>query len=122
MKNDVQIQITEMVIAEIEKNNILPWDSNILIQKLNPRNHITQKEYSGVNRLLLSFLGNSLSQEYATYNQINKAGGKVTEKGGLPIVFYSPWDKVLKTNDISKSKKEDIIWFLKKYIVFFGTF
>lgn len=118
MKKDLKSEIAEMVISAIEKDNVLPWDSNILIKRLSPRNSFTQKEYKGINKLILGMLGGSSSNEFATFNQVNKNEGKVIEKGGLPVIFYSPYDKKLKTTDISKSNKEDIVWFWKKFIVF----
>ncbi|MBF0747369.1 DUF1738 domain-containing protein, partial [Gemella sp. 19428wG2_WT2a] len=69
MTKDLYQIITNKIIKKLEQGTI-PWkrpysDNNY------PVNWLTQKRYRGINSLLLE------GGEYATFRQIQEAGGKV---------------------------------------------
>ena len=59
------------------------------------------------------------SYEYLTFKQITALGGKV-KKGehGVPIVFFTKWDKVQKCRPNAESEREDIVRVMRYYLVF----
>ena len=59
------------------------------------------------------------SYEYLTFKQITALGGKV-KKGehGVPIVFFTEWDKVQKCRPNAESEREDIVRVMRYYLVF----
>ena len=59
------------------------------------------------------------SYEYLTFKQITALGGKV-KKGehGVPIVFFTEWDKVQKCRPNAESQREDIVRVMRYYLVF----
>lgn len=77
--------ITERIIDLLEQG-VIPW--RMPFQSSRAVNWNTQRSYRGINMLLLQ------EGEYATFNQIKKAGGKV-KKGSksYPIVFWKMVEK-----------------------------
>lgn len=107
MKNKDLYQIITNKIIEKLENGTIPWkrpysDSNY------PVNWVTQKMYRGINLMLLE------GGEYATFNQIKNAGGKVKkgEKAEI-VVFY----KKIKIEDKETGEEKEIPM-LKEYKVF----
>lgn len=82
-KIDVYQIVTDRIIEKLEKG-IAPWRrpwnaSGIAV------NWKTQKPYRGINTLLLE------PGEYATFNQIKEAGGKVRKGAQSEIVVFWKW-------------------------------
>lgn len=100
--------VTERIIKMLEEGTIpwrRPWKNghkNISV------NWVTQKPYRGINQLLLPFGG-----EYATFKQINEAGGRVKkgEKGHI-IIFCRP--VTVKTQDAEEEEENEV----KRYFVY----
>lgn len=82
--NNLYQQITDSIIKEMEKGE-LPWNKPWLCTGLIV-SHATGKPYSLLNRLLLKRQG-----EYATFRQVQDAGGQV-KKGAKAekIYFFRP--------------------------------
>ena len=91
-KIDIYELVTDRIIAQLEQGEIpwqKPWDAKVG----RPKNLITDKEYQGMNMVMLG------SQKYdnpywLTYKQCTEKGGNVKkgEKGSV-IVFWSFLDK-----------------------------
>lgn len=82
-KVDVYQIVTDRIIKKLEQG-IAPWRrpwnaSGIAV------NWKTQKPYRGINALLLE------PGEYATFNQIKEAGGKVKKNAKSDIVVFWKW-------------------------------
>lgn len=97
--------ITNKIIRKLEKGTIpwrRPWVNGIA------RSWVTQKEYRGINTLLLD------GGEYATFKQIQEAGGKVKKGAKSHIVVF--W-KLIDVED-EETGEEKKIPFLRYYRVF----
>ena len=97
--------VTDIIIQKLENGFIpwvKPWSGGEAV------NYVTQKPYTGINRLLLD------GGEYATYKQITERGGKI-KKGAKShiVVFYKPLEV---TDDETDEVKE--IRLLRYYKVF----
>lgn len=80
MSVNIYEMVTQQIIEQLEKGVVpwrKPWVNSIAV------NWVTQKPYRGINTLLLN------GGEYATFKQIQAAGGKVKkgEKGHI-VVFW----------------------------------
>jgi antirestriction protein ArdC len=104
-KFNIYSAVTERIIAQLEQN-IIPWRKTWSGSE--PINYISRKPYRGINLMLLPFGG-----EYATFKQIQSAGGKVKkgEKSHM-VVYYNFSEREKDNGDIEK------IPFLKYYNVF----
>lgn len=59
------------------------------------------------------------SYEYLTFKQITALGGKVRKgEHGVPIMFFTEWDKVQKCHPNNESQREDIVRVMRYYLVF----
>lgn len=116
---DLYKVITDKIIKKLEKGTV-PWRKPF--QSAEAVNWVTQKPYRGINALLLD------GGEYATFKQINDAGGKVKkgEKSEL-IIFWElieVEDKEVENEEKqNKEEKEterktNIIPFMRYYRVF----
>jgi len=110
MNKKICEMVAERVLEELEKG-VAPWNqpwfgSDRFVS------HVNGKHYSLLNCMLLGKPG-----EYATFNQINKEGGKV-KKGAKSkiVVFWSPVKKEEIGDDGEKKIKTYFI--LKYYRVF----
>ncbi|MCK9268045.1 MAG: zincin-like metallopeptidase domain-containing protein [Alkaliphilus sp.] len=104
MKKTVYEIVTEKIIEKLEKGTIpwrTPWNSKPAV------NWNTQRAYNGINAILLD------PGEYATFNQIREAGGKVKKGEKSQLVVFWKW--IEKENDDGKTDK---IPFLRYYNVF----
>lgn len=103
-------KITDRIIAQLEKG-VVPWRKPWKV--VAPKNLVTGKTYRGINVLLLGIQGFEC-EYWATFRQINKAGGSV-KKGekGTPVV-YTNWFEV--EDDVTGKTK--MVPFLKQYFVF----
>jgi len=106
-------EMTNRIIAELEKGTIpwiKPWKTMM------PYNAVSQKEYTGVNILLL--WNTAFTQAaWLTYKQAKKLGGHVKQgEKATGIVYASTFTK--KTVGESGEETEQEIPFLKWYAVF----
>lgn len=97
--------VTEKVMEELEKG-VVPWRKPWI--NGGAVNWKTQKAYRGINVFLLE------SGEYATYKQIQEAGGKVRKGEKSHIVVFWKW---LEKED-EESGKVERIPYLRYYRVF----
>lgn len=81
-KKDVYEMVTARIIEKLE-NGVVPWRQPWI--NTNPVNWVTGKPYRGVNAWLLE------SGEYATFNQIKSAGGKVIKGAQAHMVVFWKW-------------------------------
>ncbi|MBH0175752.1 DUF1738 domain-containing protein [Fictibacillus sp. 23RED33] len=105
MKKSVYEIVTEKVMEELEKG-VVPWRKPWI--NGGAVNWKTQKAYRGINVFLLE------SGEYATYKQIQEAGGKVRKGEKSHIVVFWKW---LEKED-EESGKVERIPYLRYYRVF----
>ncbi|MCI0558561.1 MAG: zincin-like metallopeptidase domain-containing protein [Nitrososphaera sp.] len=106
-------EVTNRIIAELESGTVpwvKPWKTMM------PYNAISQKEYSGVNVLLLWHTAFAQSA-WLTYRQAKELGGHVKQgEKATSIVYASKYTK--KAVDESGEETEEEIPFLKWYHVF----
>lgn len=91
MKKSVYNIVTERIIEKLEQGTIpwkKPWNAYPAV------NWVTQKPYRGINQLLLG------SGEYATWNQVKKAGGSVKKGAKSEMVTFFKMLEVEKGNEI----------------------
>lgn len=104
---DIQAEITNRIIAELEKGNI-PWQKP-WFGAGNAIKRSNGEAYSLLNEMLLGGPG-----EYASFKQIQEAGGKVRKGAkGRMVVFW----KMLRVED-KDTHEEKIIPLLKYSTVF----
>lgn len=116
-------EITDKVITQMEKG-VIPWDKPWTVSGCGIHNsYSTKKPYSMLNQILLSCQGayDSEYNEYATFNAIKKAGGKVN-KGAKAKVIYECFIKcVAVEKENEQGEKETLIipnYYAKKQLVF----
>lgn len=117
---DIHQQVTDKIIAELEKG-AAPWVRPWAVSGTHmPKNVTSDRKYSGVNVLLLWIAADERGfgqQKWLTFKQANEAGGHVRKgETGTHIVFSSRIEKTA-TND----KGEDVdasFFLLKGYTVF----
>lgn len=100
--------ITNKIIEKLENGTIpwkKPWNNGVA------KNWKTQKEYRGINTLLLD------EGEYATFKQITEAGGKVKKGAKSEIVVFWKLSKFKKENEEGE-EEEKTIPLLRYYRVF----
>lgn len=111
--SNIYQDITDKIIAQLQKG-IIPWTKPwVCNNKI--LSHATGKPYSLLNRMLLERPG-----EYATFKQVQEAGGRV-KKGakGERIFFFKPTiieHEVERNGEIIKEQKNSFI--LRGYYVF----
>lgn len=96
MKTDIQKQVTDDIIAAIEKG-VMPWRRDWVdgVGNALPTNIASKKAYRGVNVCLLwsraTAKGYS-SNTWGTYKQIADAGGQVRPgQKATTVIFYKPF-------------------------------
>ncbi len=100
--------VTNEIIKKLEKGTIpwhKPWQGGEAV------NYVTQKPYSGINRLLLD------GGEYITFKQATERGGKV-KKGAKAktVVFYKDYE--ITDIDADGNEEKKIVPVLRYYKVF----
>jgi len=103
---DLYKTITDKIIKRLEEGTI-PWRKPF--QSMEAVNWVTQKPYRGINAILLD------GGEYATFRQINEAGGRVKkgEKSEL-IIFW----KLVEVEDEGVEGLKKTIPLMRYYRVF----
>lgn len=105
-KKTVYEIVTERIIEKLKQGEIpwrKPWNSYPAV------NWVTQKLYRGINQLLLE------PGEYATWNQIKKAGGHVKKGAKSHMVTF--W-KLIEVKNEDEEGVVETIPFLRYYRVF----
>ena len=104
---DIYAEVTARIIDQME-NGIIPWEKP-WIACGKAISHVTGKPYSLLNQMLLNKPG-----EYATYAQIQKAGGHVKkgEKASMVVFWKFIEEKDPETEEVKQ------IPFLRYYSVF----
>lgn len=105
MKKSVYEIVTEKIIDQLE-SGVIPWRKPWI--NGGAVNWKTQKPYRGINAFLLD------AGEYATFKQIQEAGGKVKKGASSHIVVFWKW--IEKENE--ESGETENIPFLRYYRVF----
>lgn len=102
--NKIYQIVTERILNKLKEGVVpwrKPWDAHPAV------NWVSQKAYQGVNTLLLE------PGEYATFNQVSKAGGKVMKGSKSHLVVF--W-KMLEIEN--EEGEEETIPYLRYYNVF----
>jgi antirestriction protein ArdC len=105
---DIYQEVTDRIIAQLEKG-IIPWKKPWVSSGCEAISHLTGKPYSLLNQLMLGRPG-----EYATFKQVQEAGGKVRkgEKASM-VVFW----KITEQEDEKTGEKKQVP-FLRYFSVF----
>ena len=115
MTTDIYQQITDQIIAALETGTapwVKPWASIGA-----PLNAITNREYSGINMILLS-MTTFASNAWLTFQQAKQAGGTVRKgEKGTRVVFFKPL-AVEDKDSTTAEAKEKVIPMLRSFIVF----
>jgi antirestriction protein ArdC len=82
VKMNVYEIVTERIMEKLE-SGVIPWRKPWV--NANAVNWVTQKPYRGINTMLLD------PGEYATFKQIEEAGGKVKKGAKSQIVVFWKW-------------------------------
>lgn len=103
--NESRAEIVKELVAKMQSGE-LKWEHFAAVSL--PRNGVSEKPYSGVNRFRLSFeavVRGYKDPRWYTFNQVNEMGLKI-EKGqrGVKTELYKLWDKKRKVE--IKSHKE----------------
>jgi antirestriction protein ArdC len=116
MENKVYQQVTERIIAELERG-AAPWIKPWKAGSQEDQNIISKKPYNGINRLILGMSGYAMPY-WASFKQWQELGASVKkgEKGTM-IVFYSPIKKDV-VNPENGDLEQSIYHCLKSYYVF----
>lgn len=110
--NKVYEIISKKIETELE-NGRIPWHKPWKGGYKAPKNLITNKEYKGINSMLLGITEYS-SSYWATFKQISSKGGKVRKgQKGTMVIFWKLWEKT--TPEGEPDKKIPI---LRYYTVF----
>lgn len=111
-KKTVHEIITERILERLEQGEI-PWKKPWI--SLPPANMKSQREYNGINRLLLGMSGYS-SRWWLTWNQIQERGGQVRkDEKSTFVVFMKNYEKKFKEDD--GTEKIETRWMLRYYKV-----
>ena len=106
---DIYKEITDRIIAQME-NGIIPWQKPWIAGSTTAAiSHTTGKPYSLLNQMLLGRAG-----EYATFKQIQAAGGRVRKGEKASMIVFWKWMTV--KDEESNEEKE--VPFLRYYNVF----
>ena len=104
---DIYKEVTDRIIAEME-TGLIPWQKP-WVASGGCVSYATGKPYSLLNQILLGRPG-----EYATFKQIQAAGGFVRKGEKAHMVVFSKW---IETEDEETGEKKEIP-FLRYYNVF----
>lgn len=140
---------TRVLLAEEFKKALdqdeIPWMQTWFPRvKTRDVNHVSQKQYHGINRLVLAYIAfkrQYKSTEWLTFNQLRKKGyhfrtdengNSLAKNRGVPIELYKPYDlknkKPIDFAEFERAKNgrsekldpEDVTVFINNYTVFNG--
>ena len=118
MKQDIYQQVTERILAQLEKG-VVPWKSPYFSKVGFPTNFSSRKPYQGINVFLLGSLRYT-SPWFLTYLQAQELGGQVRkgERGSLVIKYgtYSKDEDCRGTDEAQPARR-----FLRSYTVFHAS-
>lgn len=109
MSKKVYEMITNQIIEKLE-NGTVPWKKPF--KNGIARNWKTQKEYRGINTMLLD------GGEYATFKQISDAGGKVKKGSKSHIVVFWKLSKFINKDEKTGEEEEKKVPLIRYYRVF----
>lgn len=109
MSKKVYELITNQIIEKLEQGTI-PWKKPFI--NGTAVNWVTQKEYRGINTMLLD------GGEYATFKQISEAGGKVKKGEKSKIVVFWKLSKFKEKDEETGEEEEKKVPLLRYYRVF----
>ena len=114
MNNNVYQIVTDRIIAQMEQG-IIPWNKPWHGSKNAAISRSTGRPYSLLNQFLLGRPG-----EYATFNQIKEAGGKVKKGEKASVVVFWKQIRITETEQTEDgfTATEKLIPVLKYYQVF----
>ena len=116
MSNSVYQRVTDEIIRQLE-SGAMPWIKPWKADSTADKNIISQKPYSGINRLILGMEGMLKGYEtpvWASFKQWQGLGATVRKgERGAMIVYYQP--KVIGKD---KEGNESMYMLLKSYFVF----
>jgi antirestriction protein ArdC len=86
MNNKINEMVTDLIIKKLESGTI-PWKKSWSTTE-NPKNYVSQKQYNGINYVLLGMCGYS-SPNWMTFKQALDLGGNI-KKGekGMPVIYF----------------------------------
>ena len=117
MKRDIHQEVTDKIIEQMRTVGhdwLKPFIGSTM-----PINGVTRKRYQGINVFMLMLLGNSTSNEFATYKQWESAGGQVRKGStGTQIVFFKPM--VSEKENVTTGKMEKSRWAMLRYSTVFS--
>lgn len=106
--SNVNQQITAAILDQLDKG-VIPWTKPWVVNSTGIVSHDKGRPYGLRNRMLLRFAG-----EYATFNQIKKAGGSVKKGEHGQVVYFAK--NVAKKDD--SGEVTDVYYLLRGYTVF----
>lgn len=129
--NPTRQVLASMFVTLLEEEKSLNWVKGWKGQA-KPENAITHRKYSGINRLILSFISKAKGYDdnrWCTFNQAKEKGWKIIKnEKSTPIEFWFPYDKkenkqlsMTEYYEIIKNEPErenDIFWKSYTYYVF----
>ena len=106
-RNDPYQIVTDLILSHLERG-VVPWRCPWKREVGRPKNFASQREYRGINSLLLGMSGYA-SPWWMTFRQVQDAGGSVRkgEKSSL-VMKYGRNEKAVKEGDGKESKKGQI--------------
>jgi antirestriction protein ArdC len=98
-KKSIHEQVTENIIAMLERGTLpwrRPWETSGTGLAV-PANGISKRPYHGINRVILwtsALVAGYPTHSWATYKQIQEAGGQVRKgEKGTRVVLYRPIER-----------------------------
>ncbi|WP_337173527.1 ArdC-like ssDNA-binding domain-containing protein [Paludisphaera sp.] len=130
-QTELRRQITDSIIASLEKGGIPPWRMGWSVHPAGrgmPANAVTGRKYNGINVLLLQLHARRFgftSRYFATFNQWRDRGCAVkprpagVESGqwGCHVVLYKPVEKT-ETDEATGESKEIKFPMMRSFVVF----
>lgn len=113
MANDIYQQVTDRIVAELEKGAtpwVKPWRSVKKSSSAMPHNAITRRPYSGVNVLLLWLTADAAgycSTGWLTFKQCSEAGGRVKKGEKATLITFVKQLSIKDKNDSGEVIKDE---------------
>ena len=111
MAFDIYAAVTDRIIQELEKG-VIPWEKSWTGLRSGAYSRSTGRPYSLLNQMLLGKPG-----EYATFKQIQEAGGRVRKGEKAHMVVFWKMLPVEETDADGQTQKK-LVPFLRYYNVF----